>query len=316
MQKFLFFLIPFFFITCNDSNNQHVEIEVERFENIFFESDINKLVKVKQAFPFLFPSQFEDQIWVDFLNDPIQNEIYNEVKLSFSDFSVQKKSIQVFYDNYLKYNKEYKIPRIITLTTDVDYRKKIILTDSLLLIGLDNYLGNSHFFYSSFPEYIRSTFNKENIVIDIAKEYAKTAVFNKKFENYTFIEKIINQGKILYFSSAMLPQTQPSKIIGYSNEDYAWALSNEKDIWLNFIENKHLFSSDNNLDTRFIKLAPFSKFYLSIDNESPGMIGKYIGWQIVNSFMIAKNSTNLNDLIQAKPMYIYNNSKYKPYNNE
>ena len=37
------------------------------------------------------------------------------------------------------YDSEYKIPRLITLTTDVDYRKKIILTDSLLLIGLDNY---------------------------------------------------------------------------------------------------------------------------------------------------------------------------------
>ena len=33
-------------------------------------------------------------------------------------------------------------------------------------------LGENHFFYSSFPNYIKSTFNKENIVIDIAKEYA------------------------------------------------------------------------------------------------------------------------------------------------
>ena len=316
MQKVLFFLIPFFFITCNDSNNQHIEIEIERFEEIFSASDINSLTKVKKDFPFLFPSQFEDQIWVNRLSDTIQNEIFKQVKLSFSDFSVQKNSIQVFYDNYLKYNREYNIPRIITLTTDVNYRKKIILSDSLLLIGLDNYLGKNHFFYSSFPEYLRSTFDKENIVIDIAKEYARSSVYNEKLDNYTFIEKIINQGKILYFSSSMLPETQPSKIIGYSNEDYAWALSNEKDIWLNFIENKHLFSSDYNLETRFIKLAPFSKFYLSIDNQSPSMIGKYIGWQIVKSFMNTNNSSNLKDLIQAKPMYIYNNSKYKPHNNE
>ena len=152
MQKVLFFLFPFFFTTCNNSNYQHVEIEIERFDDIFSASDINSLDKVKQDFPFLFPSQFEDQIWIDRLSDTIQNEIFKEVKLSFSDLSVQKNSIQVFYDNYLKYNIEYKIPRIITLTTDVDYRKKIILTDSLLLIGLDNYLGKSHFFYSSFPE--------------------------------------------------------------------------------------------------------------------------------------------------------------------
>ena len=83
----------------------------------------------------------------------------------------------------------------------------------------------------------------------------------------------------------------------------------------NFIENDYLFSSDNNLDSRFINLAPFSKFYLSIDNDSPSMIGKFIGWKIVKSFMKV-NSSNLNELIQYDPMYIYNNSKYKPSNYE
>ena len=315
MRKFLFFLIVISTLSCNDSNNHDIEIELERFEDIFFASDINSLNNVKNDFPFLFPAQFEDQIWIDRLTDTIQNEIYNEVKKSFSDFSSQKNSVQDFYGNYLKYDSSYKIPRVITLTTDVDYRKKIILTDSLLLIGLDNYLGENHFFYTSFPKYIQSTFNKENIIIDIAKEYAKEAVIKEKTDNYTFIEKIINQGKILYFTSIMLPKEEPSNIIGYSSLDFQWALENEKDIWSNFSENNYLFKSDINLETRFIKLAPFSKFYLSIDNQSPSMIGKYIGWQIVQSFM-KNNSLSLNELVQSNPMYIYNNSKYKPYNYE
>ena len=315
MRKFLFFLIVISTLSCNDSNNHDLEIELERFEDIFFASDINSLNNVKNDFPFLFPAQFEDQIWIDRLTDTIQNEIYNEVKKSFSDFSSQKNSVQDFYGNYLKYDSSYKIPRVITLTTDVDYRKKIILTDSLLLIGLDNYLGENHFFYTSFPKYIQSTFNKENIIIDIAKEYAKEAVIKEKVDNYTFIEKIINQGKILYFTSIMLPKEEPSRIIGYSSLDFQWALENEKDIWSNFSENNYLFKSDINLETRFIKLAPFSKFYLSIDNQSPSMIGKYIGWQIVKSFM-KNNSLSLNELVQSNPMYIYNNSKYKPYNYE
>ena len=315
MRKFLFFLIVISTLSCNDSNNHDIEIELERFEDIFFASDINSLNNVKNDFPFLFPAQFEDQIWIDRLTDTIQNEIYNEVKKSFSDFSSQKNSVKDFYGNYLKYDSSYKIPRVITLTTDVDYRKKIILTDSLLLIGLDNYLGENHFFYTSFPKYIQSTFNKENIIIDIAKEYAKEAVIKEKADNYTFIEKIINQGKILYFTSIMLPKEEPSRIIGYSSLDFQWALENEKDIWSNFSENNYLFKSDINLETRFIKLAPFSKFYLSIDNQSPSMIGKYIGWQIVKSFM-KNNSLSLNELVQSNPMYIYNNSKYKPYNYE
>ncbi|MDA9067497.1 gliding motility lipoprotein GldB [Flavobacteriaceae bacterium] len=315
MHKFLIFLIIFLTFSCNNVNTPKVEVEIERFEDIFFKSNANNLYKVKENFSFLFPPQYEDQIWIDRLNDTIQNQLYNEVNLSFGDFSDQQSLIESFYSNYLGYDSEYKIPRLITLTTDVDYRKKIILTDSLLLIGLDNYLGEDHVFYSSFPTYLTNTFNKENIIIDIAKEYATAVIANTRSDNYTFIEKIINHGKMLYFASLMLPEKEESKIIGYTNADFAWALKNEKDIWSNFIENDYLFSSDNNLDSRFINLAPFSKFYLSIDNDSPSMIGKFIGWKIVKSFMKV-SSSNLNELIQYDPMYIYNNSKYKPSNYE
>lgn len=315
MHKFLIFLIIFLTLSCNNVNTPNVKVEIERFEDIFFNSNANNLYKVKENFSFLFPPQYNDQVWIDRLKDTIQNQLYNEVNSSFGDFSEQKYEIESFYSNYLDYDTEYKIPRLITLTTDVDYRKKIILTDSLLLIGLDNYLGANHFFYSSFPNYIKSSFNKENIVIDIAKEYAVSVVSKVKADNYTFIEKIINHGKILVFTSSMLKDIEDSKIIGYSNQDFSWALKNEKEIWANFIENEYLFSSDNNLDNRFINLAPFSKFYLSIDNDSPSMIGKFIGWKIVKSFMKV-NSSNLNELIQYDPMYIYNNSKYKPSNYE
>ena len=73
MRKFLFFLIVISTLSCNDSNNHDIEIELERFEDIFFASDINSLNNVKNDFPFLFPAQFEDKIWIDRLTDTIQN---------------------------------------------------------------------------------------------------------------------------------------------------------------------------------------------------------------------------------------------------
>jgi hypothetical protein len=35
------------------------------------------------------------------------------------------------------------------------------------------------------------------------------------------------------------------------------------------------------VDASFYKSGSFSKFYLEIDNESPGQVGGWIGWQIV-----------------------------------
>ena len=90
-----------------------------------------------------------------------------------------------------------------------------------------------------------------------------------------------------------------------------WAKENEYFVWTYFIENNILFNPDNNLESRFINDSPFSRFYLEIDNESSEMIGKYIGWQIVKSYM-KNNDTSLKNMLNKSPIDIYNNSKYKP----
>ena len=123
-----FISIIFLTFSCNNVKTPNVKVEIERFEDIFFNTDANNLYKVKEDFSFLFPPQYDDQIWINRLKDTIQNQLYSEVNLSFGDFSDQQSLIESFYSNYLGYDSEYKIPRLITLTTDVDYRKKIILT--------------------------------------------------------------------------------------------------------------------------------------------------------------------------------------------
>jgi hypothetical protein len=42
-----------------------------------------------------------------------------------------------------------------------------------------------------------------------------------------------------------------------------------------------LYSDDQKVIPRFINMAPFSKFYLEIDNETPVEQGAWIGWQLL-----------------------------------
>jgi uncharacterized protein YjaZ len=99
--------------------------------------------------------------------------------------------------------------------------------------------------------------------------------------------------------------------IGYSQKKINWAIENEYFVWTYFIENEILFDPDNKLNSRFINNAPFSKFYLENDKDSSEMIGKFIGWQIVKSFM-KNNKISFKEMIALKPIDIYNKSKYKP----
>jgi uncharacterized protein YjaZ len=118
-------------------------------------------------------------------------------------------------------------------------------------------------------------------------------------------------GKELYLKDLLLPTTSDAEKIGYTPAQITWCTENEGYIWRYFMEEKLIYSTDSKLANRFINLAPFSKFYLEIDNESPGRVGTWIGWQIVRSFM-ENNEVNLSDLMQIDAKEIFNKSKYKP----
>jgi uncharacterized protein YjaZ len=94
-------------------------------------------------------------------------------------------------------------------------------------------------------------------------------------------------------------------------EQITWCQENESYIWRYFIEKELLYSTDSKLPNRFTNMAPFSKFYLEIDNESPGRVGQWIGWQIVRSFM-QNNKVSMQEMIKMDAKELFEKSKYKP----
>ena len=78
-----------------------------------------------------------------------------------------------------------------------------------------------------------------------------------------------------------------------------------------FIERKLLFSTETKLQKRFLENAPFSKFYLEDDRQSPGRIGVWLGWQIVKSFM-QNNDVSLQKLLTIDSEDLFKKSSYKP----
>jgi hypothetical protein len=297
-------------VSCAETKDPSKNLlKIERFEKVFYESDTSSIDQIKEIYPFFFPSNFSDEIWVRRLNDPIQREIYNEILYQYDDISSLQIQITKFFQNTDKYFDSILKPRLITVNTDVDYRNRIILADSILLIGLDNYLGFDHRFYEGIPNYIKEDLNQQNIISDIASQYAKKLI--PSLDDYTFLDKIIYHGKVLYYKDIILDEVADNYKIGYSQKKINWAIENEYFVWTYFIENEILFDPDNKLNSRFINNAPFSKFYLENDKDSSEMIGKFIGWQIVKSFM-KNNKISFKEMIALKPIDIYNKSKYKP----
>ncbi|WP_111685408.1 gliding motility lipoprotein GldB [Winogradskyella tangerina] len=305
-----------FFMSCNEDSKLESEISkieadfiVERFDKAYQEASPADLPKLKNAYPFLFSKNDPDSVWIKKMNDPLQAELLKEVSKAYSDFTQVKNDLTGLFQHLKYYDKTFSVPRVVTLTNDVDYRNKTIVTDSLVLIALDNFLGEDHEFYQNIPMYLAQNMTQNQIVPELADGYARKYTFQS--ERNTFLDEMIYFGKLLYFKDKMIPFLSDAEKMGYTEQELKWAEANESPIWSHFIENEMLYSTDSKLPSRFIADAPFSKFYLQLDNESPGRLGQYIGWQIVRAYA-EKTGEGVFQVLQKEPEDIFAIAKFKP----
>ena len=288
--------------------NIPVSVKVERFDKIFYETPVANLSQIKQKYPYLFPVATPDSVWVNKMKNPLNRELYTEVQKKYSNFEKVNTDLDNLFRHIKYYFPKTKTPKVITLISEMDYQNKAIYADTLVVISLDLYLGKNHKFYE-FPEYLKQNFEENQIMPDIVSSFAATKIPN--VSDKTLLSQMIFAGKELYLKDVLLPESNDAEKIGYTPEQIMWCQENESYMWRHFMENNLLYSTDSKLPNRFINVAPFSKFYLEIDNDTPGRVGTWVGWQIVRSFM-NNNDVNLQQLLQMDPIEIFQNSKYKP----
>lgn len=286
-----------------------IDLKVFRFDREFATATPDDIQNLKKKYPYLFPEQFSDSVWVAKLTDSIQMELSDEVNKAFGNFEEETEELESLFQHITYYFEGFKTPKVVTLTSEVRYNDRVILTDTLLLLGLDNYLGKDHHFYQGIQRYIAAGLDKKYLTSDVASAFAKKVVRYPR--NRSFLSRMVYYGKELYLKDKLLPTVTDGQKIGYSEEQIDWASANEEQIWRYFVERELLFSTDSKLDRRFLDPAPFSKFQLELDNESPGRLGRYMGWQIVRTFM-DKNDVGLQELLDIPADEILKRSNYKP----
>lgn len=303
---------------CNDDNKIAAEISkipidltIERFEKKFAEANVTDLSKLKNDYPYLFPSQFSDSLWIAKIeSDTLQKELEEEVFKAFPDFENETSELQLFYKHLKYYFPEVIVPKVITVISEVDYNNRIILSDSLMLIGLDNYLGSNHKFYGGFSNYIAEGLQADYLLSDVASAYTRKLISYPR--DRSFLSRMVYYGKELYLKELLLPSEPIHIRFNYSEEDFNWAIANEEQMWRFIVENEFVYSTDSELDRRFLDPAPFSKFGLELDSESPGRLGRFIGYQIIKAYMEKHSDTKLKNLLAMPADRILKESNYKP----
>jgi hypothetical protein len=175
------------------------------------------------------------------------------------------------------------------------------------------YLGPSYRFYSTLepplPVYLRSRMDRAFLVSDAMKGWAQSD-YSIDESRGRMIDFMISNGRIIYYLDKIVPDVDDTIKTGYTGKQLEWCKMNERRIWSFFIDNKLLFSIDPNLMNKYVNDGPTTNGF---PKESPGNIGQFIGWKIVQSYMKNHTEITLRKLMEEKDMVkIFNESKYKP----
>jgi len=301
---------------------ERVKIDIHRYEMDLFSLDMNQLAngiaKLSTTYPenLIGKGVWEDSLMMKglklYLQDPIIKKIYEKTVNSYPSLDTLIFALEDAFARYLYYFPEAEIPTFYTVVPGIDYNMPSVYAyNDDVFILLDMYLGANYKMYdqAGIPKYISERFESKYIATDCFK---KALVYRHLPEKtkLTLLDHIIEEGKKLYFTELMFPKVPARDIIAYNEAKYEWAVRYQKEVWNHMIGQNQLFSKNEKELLTYIFEAPFTT---SFTNQSPGRIGAFMGWKIIQGFMENNPAVTLDQMMQmTNSQDILNKSKYKP----
>ncbi len=304
------------------------EIEIKRLEKDLFTLDPGEItakvpfLKEKyngflQLFSYVINTgDIDDPSFGDFLfrfcTDKQNNEVYGMTMQLYPDVNAFDKGLEGAFRHYLYYFPDKKVPAVYTCITG--FNNSIITGDSSLGISLDRYLGADCKYYPELEiyKYMAAKMTPDHIVPDCMYGWAASEwdLGSMQYEAENVLTEIIHEGKLKYFEKCMLPDLSDEIIFGFTPGQMKFCRNNESQMWQYLVENDLLFKTDRFLIRKLTGEAPFTSFFT---NESPGKAAVWIGFRIVESYMIKNPGAKLKDLMRELDIqHILEKAKYSP----
>lgn len=321
---FLFSSLAYCLASCDpglkEANIKDIAIETHfhRFDSAFFTLDTLDFLKnlnfLKSEYSPFFSSGGTLDFWKYQRNDPLQISLSNQVEIAFSPFRSYNDQLNQAMKHFYYYFPDQKPIQFYSYISNLDFNLPILFADSsnFCFAGTDLYLGAKSKYYNSIPSYLAFHRQPKFLIRDCLEAIVQTKLKSAN-ESLPLLNQMIYHGKILYSLQRFQPDLEEMLIIKYASEKMDFCHKNEKSIWAYFVENELLFSTKSDNYRKFIQVAPFSKFGMKFDSQSPGRIGQWIGLQIVKSYMLKNKNITLQELLKERDARkILKLSGYKP----
>lgn len=323
-----------FFISCKsghydvDISDIESDIRIERLEKDLFSINPGEIpaavpgLKEKygnflQLFSYVIntgdvnDSSFSDFL-VRFCTDKLNNEVYDVVIKTFPDLSETEEKLNKAFRYYKYYFPGKNIPSVYTCTSG--FNNSIITGESELGIGLDRYLGADCEYYPRLGiyKYLSDRMTPANIIPDCIFGWAASewdyALIGYEADNV--LASIMHEGKLKYYQKCMLPDVPEDILFGFTSDQMKFCRNNEDQMWQYLLEHDLLFDTDQLVIRKLTGEAPFTTYFT---NESPGRASVWIGFRIVESYMMKNPDVTLEMLMkETKLQSILEKARYSP----
>ena len=244
------------------------------------------------------------------LNNPALNQFNTQIQTQFGDLADLRKQLGEAFTNIKKDFPDFKSPKIATVVTGF-MGPDLVVTDSLVIIGLDYFVGPKAKFLPPkdvFPQHILRRYDKDHlapaIVFAISDKYNAT---NRA--DQTLLADMVYYGKGYVFTKTMIPEVADSLVIGYSDKQLTQTFNAQDVVWAHFIDNQLLYQTNPAIKQRYLNERPYTA---EIGQACPGAIGRWLGWRIVGRYRDEHSGQNIADLMRnADARQIFEQSGYK-----
>lgn len=321
---FPIFILTILFSACSNETKLAVKltgneqkIDIQYFDKDFWKLDSahfsSDLKDLASRYPDFFKNNtVSENDWLERYRDTEIHHFSDSLIRLFQDDISLSEEITTAFQRYQYFFEKKRIPQVVLWFSNFEMQSPILCSQNTIFIAGEHFLGKKHPLYAGAPSYIQFEKDKKFLSSQAFQEWAINFIQTDE-KDPSFLSKIIFEGKKLYFAEQLLQHVEDHRIIAYSPEDIEWAQQNEGMIWQYYINQDYLFSNNPKLSQRFIDPSPFSKFYLGNDNDTPGRVGTWIGWQLIRSYMKNNPDVSLSSMLMDKDAKkILRKSKYKP----
>lgn len=333
MRKYIYILLAMVLCGCRNTYQyipkdiEPVEVEIVRFDSALLavrtdsvKQDVVQLYADYEEFiplyvegvlrlPMEDTAYFSEQL-ANFLADTTMGFAQTNAlaKKKFANVDSLQEALNTGFSRLHYLYPEWEIPTVYLFVSG--FNSTVIYYEDMLGVGVDMYLGSDYPYYNQVVyDYQKTTMQKEYVVRDVMSMYlAYNIAYNSKYNR--LLEQMIFRGKQLFLLSQLLPDAPAWQVIGYTEEQWAWCEHYERAIWNRIMEKRDLFKTESMLINSYMNEGPFTA---EISQESPGRLGLWIGWRIVDSYMRNNENITIQELInEGDAQKILEQSFYKP----